>query len=103
VVDRRQGLRRGAEDTLADLDQNVRIVDQVLRPIGSVPRGHEDRAISLVDIADRDGPVDAGPPTAGRETGDLAFEEEVVADVVRRNVRQRARCQDLPSVWVEGA
>jgi hypothetical protein len=103
VVDRRQGLRRGAEDSLADLDQDVRIVDQVLRPIGPVTRGHEDRAIDLVDIADRNCPGDAGPPTAGRETGDLALEEEVVADVVRRYVRQRARCQDLPSVWVEGA
>jgi hypothetical protein len=103
VVDRREGLRRGSEDSLADLDQDVRIVDQVLGPIGRVTRGHEDRAIGLVDIADRDGPGDAGPPPAGRYAGDLALEEEVVADVVRRDVRQRARCQDLPSVWVDGA
>lgn len=103
MVGCRQGLRGGTEDTLTDLDQDVRIVDEVLRPIGPVTRGHEDRAVGLIDIADRDGPGDASPPTAGRETGDLAFEEEVVADVVRRYVRQRARCQDLPSVWVDGA
>ena len=103
MVDRRQRLRRRAEDTLADLDQDVRIVSQVHRPVGSVACRHEDRAIGLVDVADRDGPGDAGPSTACRETGDLALEEEVVADVVRRGARQRARCQDLPSVWVEEA
>jgi hypothetical protein len=93
----------GRESALPDLDLDSRIGKQVLRPEGAIAGCNEDRAIGLVDIADRDRSGESGQSTARGEPGDLALEEQVVADVVRRRIRQRARCQDLPSVWVDGA
>jgi hypothetical protein len=78
----------------------VGLGEQVRRPLRSIAGRDQDRSIRLIQVAhgDRSGlPGDAAP---SRQARDLAFEEEVVPDVVRR---QRARCQDLPSVWVDGA
>ncbi len=92
------GLRR--EPPVADLDLRRRMIEQVGGPLRAVASGNEDRSIRLVDIADRDGSRQPRPPAAGRQPRDLALEEEIRPDAVRR---QRARCQDLPSVWVDGA
>ena len=87
------------ERPLADLDVDPRFVEQVERPAGRIPGRDKDGPIRLIEVADRHGPWQATTPTDRRDPGDLALEDEVVADVVR----QRARCQDLPSVWVDGA
>ena len=95
-----QRLGDGGEAALPDLDLGVRLGEQVARPLRSIARSDEDRSIRLIQVAHGDRswlPCDAAP---SRQPRDLAFEEEVVPDVVRR---QRARCQDLPSVWVDGA
>ena len=92
-------LRRGREPSLTDLHLDLGILEEVQRPLRAIASRHQDGAIGFVDIADRDRSRESAAPTARREAGDLPLEEEVAADVVR----QRARCQDLPSVWVDGA
>ena len=92
------GVRR--EPPVADLDLRRRMIEQVGGPLRAHAGGDEDRSIRLVDVADRDGSRQAGPPAASRQPRDLALEEEIRPDAVRR---QRARCQDLPSVCVDGA
>ena len=87
------------EATVADLDDHRGIGQQVGRPLGTIAGGHQHGSVGLIDIPHRDRSRRTGAPTARRDPGDLALEEEVVAEVVR----QRPRCQDLPSVWVEGA
>jgi hypothetical protein len=91
------------EPTLADFHLDGRIGQQVVGPRGAIAGGDQDRTIRLVDVADRDPPRQTRASSACRQPGDLALEEQVAADVVRREARQRARCQDLPSVWVDGA
>ena len=88
------------EPPLTDLDLDRRIREQIERPLGAVTGGDQHRAIRLVDIAHRDGAEQTAPAPSCRDPCDLALEEQVAADVVRR---QRARCQDFPSVWVDGA
>jgi hypothetical protein len=90
----------GREPTIADLDLDSWIGEQVRRPSRVLSSGDEHRAVRFVDVADRDGPGQAAAPASGRDPCDLPLEEQVAADVVRR---QRARCQDFPSVWVDGA
>ena len=95
-----QWFRDGCEPALPDFDLRVGLGEQVQRPLRSVAGGDKDRSIRLIQVAHGDWswlPCDAAP---SRQPRDLAFEEEVVPDVVRR---QRARCQDLPSVCVDGA
>jgi hypothetical protein len=92
-----------AEPSLADLDLDGRLGEQVVGPLRALARGDQDRPIRLIDISDGDRPSQPGPSSACGQPGDLALEEQVVADVARRWIRQRARCQDLPSVWVDGA
>lgn len=87
------------EPSFTDLDLDLGVGEEVQRPLRVVARGDEDGAIGFVDVADRDRSWKPAAPTACRESGDLSLEEQVAADVVR----QRARCQDLPSVWVDGA
>lgn len=89
----------GSEPPLPDLHLDFGVLEQVEGPLRSVAGRDEDGAIGFVDVADRDGSRESAAAAARRESGDLALEEEVAADVVR----QRARCQDLPSVWVDGA
>lgn len=89
----------GREPPRTDLHLDFGVVSQVQRPQCALARGDQDRTIGLVDIADRDRSRKSAAPTTGRESGDRAREEQIAADVVR----QRARCQDLPSVWVDGA
>lgn len=95
-----QWLGDGREPALPDLDIHTRIGKQVQRPLGTIAGGDEDRSVRLVEVAHRDGACLPSALAPRRQSGDLALEEEVVTDVVRR---QRARCQDLPSVWVDGA
>lgn len=95
-----QRFRDGPVAALAHLDEHGRFLEQVQRPVRPVAGGDQQRPIGLIDVADRCGPRQARPPAARRDAGDLALEVEVVADLVRR---QRPRCQDLPSVWVDGA
>ncbi len=95
-----QWFRDGCEPPLPDLDLRVGLGEQVQRPLRSIAGRDQDRSIRLIQVAHGDRswlPRDAAP---SRQPRDLALEEEVVPDVVRR---QRARCQDLPSVWVDGA
>ena len=99
VVAALERLRDRREAPLADLDLDVRVGEEVQRPLRVVARRDQDGPIGFVDIADGDRSRKPAAPTACRESGDLSLEEEVAADVVR----QRARCQDLPSVWVDGA
>jgi hypothetical protein len=87
------------ERPLPDLDIDARLVEQVERPAGRVTRRDEHGPVRLIDVAHGYGPWQAGPPTGRGDPGDPALEDELVADLVR----QRARCQDLPSVWVDGA
>lgn len=100
MIGRLEELSHGPERPIADVDQDLRSVEQVERPASPIASGDQDRSIGLLDIPDRDRPQQAGPASPGRDPSDLPLEDEVVADVVRR---QRARCQDLPSVWVDGA
>ena len=95
-----QWLGDGREPALPDLDLRARISEQVVRPRRTVASCHEDRSIRLIEVAHRDRSSLPGAAAPRRQPGDLALEEEIVTDVVRR---QRARCQDLPSVWVDGA
>ena len=87
------------EPSFPDLHLDLRVGEQVLRPVRVVARRDQDGAIGFVDIADRDRSRQTAATATCRESSDLSLEEEVAADVVR----QRARCQDLPSVWVDGA
>jgi hypothetical protein len=73
--------------------------EQVARPLRPVAGSDEDRPVRLVDVAHGDPPQEPRPPSPGRDPGDLPLEDEVGADVVR----QRPRCQDLPSVPIAGA
>ena len=100
----------GPELTVPDLDQCTRIRQQVAGPGGVVAGRDGDRSIGLVDKPDRDRSRQTRPSTARDQAGHLALEEEVVPDLVRDRTPdvsegqpQRARCQDLPSVWAEGA
>jgi hypothetical protein len=88
------------ERALPDVDDDLRPAEQVERPGGPDAGGDQDRPVRLLDVPDRDRPRQSGPASPGRDPRDLPLEDEVVAEVVRR---QRARCQDLPSVWVDGA
>jgi hypothetical protein len=103
VVARLERLGHGAEPPVAYVDVDAWVGGQVACPLGVVARCDEDRAVRLIDEADSDRPRLPRPATARRDPGDLALEEEVGADVVRARLRQRDRCQDLPSVWVDGA
>jgi hypothetical protein len=100
VVGGVQWLGDGRESPLTDLYVRVRIGEQVQRPLCAIAGSDEDRSIRLIQVTDRDRSELPRTPPPRRQSGDLALEEEVVPDVVRR---QRARCQDLPSVWVDGA
>lgn len=91
----------GREGALADLDLHMSIVEKVERPPGIVARGDEQRPIGFVDVSHRDRPRRPGPASDRRDPGDLALEDEVVPDVARQ--RRPRCCQDLPSVWVDGA
>jgi hypothetical protein len=101
VVGGLQWLGDGREPPLTDLYLRVRIGEQVQRPLCAIAGSDQDRSIRLIEVTDRDRSELPRSPPPRRQSGDLAPEEEVVADVVVR--RQRARCQDLPSVWVDGA
>ena len=90
----------GVEPALADFHLHRRIGEQVRGPLRLFAGCDEDRPIRFIDIADRDWPRQAAASPASRDPCDLPLEEQVAADVVRR---QRARCQDFPSVWVDGA
>jgi hypothetical protein len=103
VVGSLERFRDRREPSIPDLDLDGRLGQQVIRPQRTIPGGHQDRAIGLFDIADRDRSRESCASSACRQSGDLALEEQVAADVVRQWIRQRARCQDLPSVWVAGA
>ena len=101
MVGTREWLRDRLEATVADLDEDGRIGQQVRRPSGSVTGGDEHGSIRLVDVADGHWSPRHGTSAARGDPGDLPLEEQVLADVVRG--RQRPLCQDLPSVWVDGA
>jgi hypothetical protein len=94
-----QRLRDGREPPLTHLDLDLGAGEEVRCPLRPFAGGDQDRPVRLVDVTDRDLAREPGPPSPGREPGDLPLEEEVVADVVR----QRPRCQDLPSVPIAGA
>jgi hypothetical protein len=100
VIRHLERFRHCPEPPLPDIDRDLRSIEQMERPARPVTGGDQDRPVRFLDVADRDRSRQSRPPTPGRDPGDLSLEDEVVADVVRR---QRARCQDLPSVWVDGA
>ena len=94
----------GGEGPIADLDRDRRVRQQVAAPgvIGPVRRDQEG-AIRLGHEPDDD--ARARRPlrsAAGGQPGDPPIRDEVVVHAARRD-GQRARCQDLPSVWVDGA
>lgn len=98
------------ELTVPDLDQRIRIRQQIVCPGGVVSGRDDDRSIGLIDKPDRDRSRQTRASTVGDQAGDLALEEEVVADLVRGcqpdlrvSQPQRARCQALPSVCADGA
>jgi hypothetical protein len=99
MLRRIQRLRDGRESPLTHFDIDLGMGEQVERPSRPVAGGDEDRPIRLVDVPDGDLPREPRPSSRGRDPGDLSLEEEVGADVVR----QRPRCQDLPSVPIAGA
>jgi hypothetical protein len=112
VVGRLERLGDRAEPPIAHLDLDLRVIDEVRRPVRPIPRRDEDRPVRLLDEADGDGSRESAAATAGGQPGDLALEEQVAADIVRQRVSASARqrvsapprcCQDLPSVWVDGA
>ena len=88
------------EAAVADLDLDVRIGEQVVGPLRAVAGRDDDRSVRFVYVADGDRSRQTAPAPPRRQPGDLPLEEEIRPDAVRR---QRARCQDLPSVWVDGA
>ena len=100
MVRRPEGLGDRLESPLPDIDHDARRIEQVQGPARAITGGDQDRPVRFLDVPDRDRPRQSGPAPRGRDPCDLPLEDEVVADVVRR---QRARCQDLPSVWVDGA
>jgi hypothetical protein len=103
VVARLERLGQGPEPPVANVHVDARVGEQVVRPLGVVAGRDEDRAVRLVDEADRRRPRPTRLASAGRDPRDFALEDELGADVVRARLRQRDRCQDLPSVWVDGA
>ena len=99
MIDRIERFRQRRERPHADLDLDAGVVEEVQRPSGVVTGSHQHGPIRFVDVADGDRPRRPGSAADRRDPGDLALEDQVFADLVR----QRARCQDLPSVCVDGA
>lgn len=81
-------------------------------------RRHKEAPVKFLDVADRDGDRRAAEASPGLDADDCPPANQLVADLVGwsgwpapgtgrvrgRVVRQRPRCcQDLPSVWTEGA
>ncbi len=95
---------------LPDPDTTARI-DQKIPPPGCLrrPSRHADRAgwtTVVLDVTDRDRTRLPGSPTTGLDPRETAGCDESRFHRTRRvqiGDGQRARCQDLPSVWVDGA
>ena len=103
----RAARRSAPEVAPADVDPAVRLGQEVARPGRAVVVGRDQhRAVRLVDEADRDRARSTGPAAAGRQPARPGRSPTMVlpmsVDGVLRRA-QRARCQDLPSVWVDGA
>ena len=123
----RAAMADGVERALADRHPARRIGEQVLAPLRVRVRRDQERAIARLDEARRS-PLASSPERRPRvtirRTRPWATRSAFIAgrgsdgsDVRRppsrrpsrlgrrasRCARQRARCQDLPSVWVEGA
>jgi hypothetical protein len=94
------GLDRPA--ALREPASGARVLEEVERPVRLGAAGSdEERPIRLLDVPDGGMGRPAGFPAARLEEDDLAPGGELLAD--RVSPRQRLRCQDLPSVWTEGA
>ena len=111
VFRRVEQFRHGIEGVaLPDPDTTARI-DQKIPPPGCLwrPSGDADHARwtgVVLDVTDRDRTRLTGPPTAGldpREPAGCDKSRLHRAGRVQVGDGQRARCQDLPSVWVDGA
>jgi hypothetical protein len=85
---------------IADGDRAARLGLEVAGPVGLGVAGRDEHApVGFLDEADGDRDVPATDPAAGDDPGDLAPADELRPDLVR----QRPRCQDLPSVATAGA
>lgn len=102
-------LRDGGKGPLSDLHAAVSVGFDVEHPIGvGTACGDKDGSVRLLEVPDRGPDASSGDSPARLEDRDLAPGREFLTDLVGpwavALVRQRApRCQDLPSVWTDGA
>ena len=94
-------LRVSLSGPLSDRDAAPRVRLEVARPVRvRRARRHEERAVRPLAETHGDGDGASGGPTARLDEGDRPPAREFAADGI---VRQRPRCQDLPSVATAGA
>lgn len=100
-------LGNGTERPLGDGRRAGRVGLEVAGPVRvDSARGDDDRAgmaARVVRIANGDDAWGARCTTDRHEANVPATGDEIVIERAAAEVRQRLRCQDLPSVWVDGA
>ena len=93
-------LRTGLPCALAEGHATARVRLEVARPGGFRRTGRNEQPLGLLDEPDGDRHRSAGLPSARLDERDRSPFGQLAAD---RIVRQRLRCQDLPSVATAGA
>jgi hypothetical protein len=83
VVGGLKKLSDGLESSLPDLHRHARIGEQILGPGRAIRGRDEDRAVGLLDVADRHRPRQPRPSADRRDPGDLAREDQIAPDGVR--------------------
>ncbi len=110
VIGRIERLGDGIEDALPDPDAAGGSASRLAAHAVSAPPaatrmapGVEVLGQVVVDVADRHGARLAGPCAARLDPDEPTGGDQLVLHRLAIGGRQRPRCQDLPSVWVDGA
>ncbi len=83
MIGRFERLGAGPELTVPDLDQRMRIRQQIAGPGGAVAGRDDDGSIGLIDKTNGDRSRQTRVSTAGNQASHLTLEEEVRLDVIR--------------------
>ena len=93
--------RDGLERLVRQARAAARLGEQVPGPGGVVAPGRDQQApVRLLDVSDRDVDRSSARSSPRLQPDDLAPAGQLLAELVRQ---RPPRCQDLPSVWTEGA